>query len=57
MKRSGLTRDQVQSIMATQASRSERLAAADDVIVNEGEISELRTEVEQLHQKYLTLSR
>ena len=56
MQRSRLSRDQVRAIMATQASRSERLAAADDVIHNEGEIAELRSHVEKLHQQYLSLA-
>ena len=57
MHRSGLSRDQVKAIMATQASRSERLAAADDVINNDGEIADLRSQVEKLHRQYLSLSR
>lgn len=56
MRRSGLSRNQVRAIMGTQASRSERLAAADDVIHNEGEIADLRSQVEKLHQQYLTLA-
>lgn len=56
MRRSGLERGQVSAIMATQASRSDRLAAADDVVSNEGEISALRAKVQQLHEKYLTLA-
>jgi dephospho-CoA kinase len=56
IRRSGLPRDQIKAIMASQASRSDRLAAADDVIRNEGGIDDLRTEVERLHQKYLTLA-
>ena len=56
MHRSGLSRDQVKAIMATQASRSERLAAADDVINNDGEMADLRSQVEKLHRQYLSLS-
>ena len=56
MQRSGLSRDQVKAIMATQASRSERLAAADDVINNDGQIADLRSQVEKLHRQYLSLS-
>ena len=55
MHRSGLSRDQVKAIMATQASRSERLAAADDVINNDGEMADLRSQVEKLHRQYLSL--
>ncbi|UCD67308.1 MAG: dephospho-CoA kinase [Betaproteobacteria bacterium] len=56
MHRSKLSRDQVEAIMATQASRSQRLAAADDVIKNDGEIEALQSQVEELHRHYLTLS-
>lgn len=56
MQRSGLPRDQVEAIMATQANRKERLAAADDVINNDGAITALRSQVEKLHRRYLTLS-
>jgi dephospho-CoA kinase len=56
MQRSGLTKDQVMAIMRTQAGRNERLAAANDVIVNEAGIAELREKVAQLHETYLTLA-
>jgi len=56
MRRSGLSQDQVRAIMATQASREDRLAVAHDVIRNEGEIAELRAQVETLHQQYLALA-
>lgn len=53
MARNGLTRDEVLSIMATQASRAERLAAADDVIDNDKSMDELRRALEALHPRYL----
>ena len=56
-RRSGLAPAQIEAIMATQVSRGERLAAADDVIHNEGEIAQLRAKVEQLHDKYRNLAR
>jgi len=56
VRRSGLSQDQVRAIMATQASREDRLAVAHDVIRNEGEIAELRAQVETLHQQYLALA-
>jgi len=56
VQRSGLLRDQVRAIMATQASRDDRLAIAHDVIRNEGKIAELRSQVEKLHQRYLSLT-
>lgn len=54
--RNGLTRDEVLPILAAQASRAERLALADDVIVNTLAREVLRTEVVTLNQRYLMLS-
>lgn len=49
----GLSDDEVRAIMRTQATRAERLAAADDVIDNRGPRESLREQVAALHQKYL----
>jgi dephospho-CoA kinase len=58
MSRNGFTRDQVLAIIARQASREARLAAADDVIVNDGvTLDALAQDVEMLHQRYLALAR
>ena len=54
-KRSGLTREQVASIMRAQATREQRLAAADDVIDNGGDESLLDQQVHRLHAKYVAL--
>jgi dephospho-CoA kinase len=51
--RSRLDADQVRAIMAAQVSREARLAAADDVIDNEGSLDALRAQVEILHRNYL----
>jgi len=51
--RSGIPAAQVRAIMANQATRAARLAAADDVIDNSGDLSQLRPQVETLHQRYL----
>jgi dephospho-CoA kinase len=51
--RSGLPETQVRSILASQASRAARLAAADDVIENRGTIDALRKQVAAFHKKYL----
>jgi dephospho-CoA kinase len=56
MLRSGLTHDEVSAIIAAQAGRDERLAAADDVIVNTAPPAALRAEVAMLHQRYLALA-
>lgn len=55
-ERSGLAPDEIARILATQVSRTERLAAADDVIDNSAEQQGLRPQVEQLHQTYLELA-
>lgn len=56
MQRSGLDRRAVESIMAQQIARSERLALTDDVICNDGDLSALSNRVTRLHQQYLTLT-
>ncbi|MBU1236751.1 MAG: dephospho-CoA kinase [Gammaproteobacteria bacterium] len=50
--RSGLSRDDVARIMAAQASREARLAAADDVIDNNGSRDDLAAQVAVLDHKY-----
>ena len=49
----GLSDREARSILAAQAPRAERLAAADDVIENGGTRDALRKQVAALHQKYL----
>ncbi len=56
MRRSGLSAKEVADIMATQASREERLAAADDVIDNTGAPGALDPQVSRLHEAYLALA-
>lgn len=56
MARNGLARDEVLAILAVQATRSERLASADDVIVNTASAEALCAEVVALNQRYLTLA-
>jgi dephospho-CoA kinase len=53
VRRSGLTPEAVRRIMASQASREERLAVADDVIDNSGCLDDLRPKVRALHARYL----
>jgi dephospho-CoA kinase len=53
MQRNGLARPDIERILAAQASRAERLAAADDVIDNDGALAELAPRIDQLHQSYL----
>jgi dephospho-CoA kinase len=55
--RSGLSEAQVRAILASQATRADRLAAADDVIENRGTIDALRKQVAAFHRKYLQYSK
>jgi dephospho-CoA kinase len=52
----GLGDEQVRRIIASQAPRAERLAAAHDVIENSGSLEALRDQVRALHEKYLQSS-
>jgi dephospho-CoA kinase len=58
MQRSGLTQEAVQAIIAAQATREERLAAADIVICNEGlSLEQLAAEVKQVAERFGLSSR
>lgn len=46
----------VRAAIAQQISRAERLQLADDIIRNDGSIDDLRNQVRQLHQHYLSRS-
>lgn len=56
MARSALPRADVEAIMATQVSRANRLAAADDVVDNSVEPAGIDAQVEILHRRYLDLA-
>ncbi|MBC7513289.1 MAG: dephospho-CoA kinase [Herminiimonas sp.] len=56
MQRNAMRETDVRAIMAAQASRAARLAAADDVIVNDGDAAQLVPHVEQLHALYHSLA-
>ncbi|WP_425438671.1 dephospho-CoA kinase [Propionivibrio dicarboxylicus] len=56
MARNGLSVDSVRAIMATQVSRADRLALADDVVTNDGARESLVPQVETLHRRYLQLA-
>lgn len=55
LSRDGSNEDTIRGIMASQATRAERLSKADDVIDNNGTLEALAPQVEKLHQHYLTL--
>jgi len=54
--RSGLSTEEIQRIFSSQASRQQRLEAADDVIENTGTIESLIEQTDLLHEKYLDLA-
>jgi dephospho-CoA kinase len=56
MARNGMTRREVEAIMAAQASRSARLSAADDVIDNSGSLEALTAQIAELDARYLALA-
>lgn len=56
MARDKLTAPEVEAIMRTQATRAARLAAADDVIENTGDVEAVRPAIRALHQHYLDLA-
>lgn len=57
ISRSGLPEPQVRAIMAAQATRAQRLAAADDVIDNDRDTASLAPQVDELHALYSRLAR
>jgi dephospho-CoA kinase len=56
MARSQLAETEVRAIMAVQCSREQRLAMADDVIVNNGTLADLEKQVREKHEKYIRLA-
>lgn len=56
MKRSGLSRTEVEAIIAHQVSRESRLSQATEVIDNSGDLNQLRQQVEALHARFLELA-
>jgi dephospho-CoA kinase len=54
--RDGGSVEQARAILASQASREARLAAADDVLSNSGSVADLRQAVDRLHAQYLQMA-
>jgi dephospho-CoA kinase len=54
--RDGVTHEQAQASLDAQATRAERLALADDVVRNSGQVDDLRKMVAELHEQYLALA-
>jgi dephospho-CoA kinase len=55
--RDGNSEAQIRAIMAAQTDRETRLARADDVVVNDGELSALTAKVGDLHKQYCELAK
>lgn len=56
LQRDGSDERTVRAIIASQMSRADRLQRADDIIVNEGSLERLESEVANLHRSYLTMA-
>lgn len=56
MQRDGIDAALAEKMMAAQASRADRLALADDIVVNDGEIAHLQRAADDLHPRYLALA-
>jgi dephospho-CoA kinase len=56
MARDSSSNAQARAILAAQASRADRLKAADDVLNNSGSVADLRRAVENLHARYLEIA-
>lgn len=54
--RDGSSAAEVEAMLAAQATRADRLAIADDVILNEGDLGALRDRVQELHRDYVRLA-
>jgi dephospho-CoA kinase len=50
MQRSNLDRSEIEQIMSKQASRKDRLAAADTILLNDGNLDKLIPQIDNLHQ-------
>jgi dephospho-CoA kinase len=56
LARAGMDEDTLEAILRSQVSRSERLQAADDVIVNNADLAHLQQQVTALHHQYLAIA-
>lgn len=55
-RRDGSDAAEIEAILAAQATRAQRLAIADDVITNDGDLASLPPRVAALHAQYLRLA-
>jgi dephospho-CoA kinase len=56
MQRDGMTQAQCEAMLSAQATRRERLEAADDVVDNATDINALHRQLERVHARYLELA-
>ncbi|WP_448243318.1 dephospho-CoA kinase [Pseudoxanthomonas mexicana] len=56
MQRDGIDAALAERMMAAQATRAERLAIADDIVVNDGDLDHLVRAADALHARYLALA-
>jgi len=56
LARAGMDEDTLEAILRSQVSRGERLHAADDIIVNNADLTHLQQQVSALHHQYLALA-
>ena len=56
MARDSESEGQARRILASQATREERLEIADDVIRNDGDLDETLKQVQDLHNRYLAMA-
>lgn len=55
-KRDKVPEFQVEKIIASQMDRDQKISKADDVIVNDGEIGDLISKIDKIHQRYIELA-
>ena len=55
-KRDNVSEEQIKSIIEAQMSRSEKITLANDIVINNGSLEDLREEIISLHNNYLKLS-
>jgi len=54
--RDGQTPESIDRIIAVQIARHDRLALADDVVVNDGQLDHLYAQLQVLHERYLNMA-
>ena len=55
-QRDNMSTNEAHTIISSQSGRKEKLAVADDVVINSGSIDALRITINELHKKYSAIS-